>query len=158
MALLHRVTFGRARSFWMDALDVPHTPGPCSTQATTPSLNKGQDRLPTGNLFLLLVAVHKTKSFGCWAASRSGNAIFALRITGEMTVESCLAGCLPAKVPKGKGPPPLRDRYRAGTILQRSLVGGRGYSWRWKDSWNIPQDLPCLSLWGKTACDTNICS
>jgi hypothetical protein len=102
----------------MDALDVPHTPGPCSTQATTPSLNKGQDRLPTGNPFLLLVAVHKTKSFGCWAASRSGNAIFALRITREMTVGSCLAACLP-KCQREKG----LHRSGIGTEQARSYRG-----------------------------------
>lgn len=54
-------------------------------------LNKGQDdRLPTaGNPSCFWWPC--TKVFGCWAAS--SNAIFALRITGEMTVGSCLLKC-----------------------------------------------------------------
>ena len=102
IALFHRVAFGTEL---LDALEfggpsLTPTPVPCPTGLQATSLLgpfKGQDQLPTGNPFCFWWPCKK--SLGCWGSERQ--AIFALRIAGEMTVRRACQ-C------QGERAPPLR--------------------------------------------------
>ena len=79
------------------------------------------------------------KSLGCWGSERQ--AIFALRIAGEMTVRRAYQ-C------QGERAPPLRppaSEQKTGGPTKSHLAGERttrGYSWRWKGSGNILRIYP----------------